>query len=215
MAQTWIFQATPKQFDIDRFLLSSHREGLWRIRYYSSQIEVGDIVFLWRAKGQTPGLPGVFAKAEVTTPARNQADSSNFRSYWLDPADSIRVEARAGIRILRLGSSTLLSREDIKDDPILNDLSILKAPRGTNFRVSEAHGERLWQLLERIGTPWSHKEEINAIIAYEDKTSATDLSEKMERSVSEIRKKLASFEAFDPRSAYYSPAARASELWEK
>ena len=47
--QTWIFQANPDRFDIDRFLDEGPDETLWLVRRQGHQMQIGDQVFIWRS----------------------------------------------------------------------------------------------------------------------------------------------------------------------
>jgi hypothetical protein len=211
MARTWIFQANPKQFDVDGFLAAPPDNGLWRVKRFGAEIEVGDIVYLWRAIGQGErNLAGIFAEAEITEPATPRADKSDFRRFWLDRSDVVSIEPRAAIRIMRFAR---MSIADIANDPIVGALHILRAPVGTNFNTSEVEADRLRRLWNKLGTDWSRNDEIEALKAYHAGTAAPDLSRKIDRTVSDVRKKLASFTSFDPRSPLYSASIPPTALW--
>jgi hypothetical protein len=192
-------------------------EGLWRISRYQSEIEVGDTVFLWRAIGQGKrSLAGIFAEAKLITCAAPQQDTSNFRAYWLDRSDVIHVEPRAMIRMVRVAKMPVLLRlDDIKEDPILSHLGILTAANATNFKTSEDEAKRLQRLWNKLGSDWSRKDEIDALKGYNDGTSPSDLTLKVDRPLSDVRKKLASFQSYDPCSRFYSPSTPSSDLWQE
>lgn len=49
---TWIFQGNPKHFDMDTYL-TENEHITWSVRqkYLADQMQVGDIVFIWRSDG--------------------------------------------------------------------------------------------------------------------------------------------------------------------
>jgi hypothetical protein len=217
MVRTWIFQANPDRFDLDLFLTASPREGLWRAKQYTSEIEAGDTVFLWRAIGQRQrqrALAGIVAEAEVTTAPAPQRDISDFSRFWRDRSDATRVEPRATVRIIRaVKPRRHLMFDDIQSDPILLGLSILRAPNATNFKTSDEEAARLRILWERLEGEWNRKDEIDALLAYCDGTPLSDLALKVGRPLSNARKKIASFKSFDPSSPHYSPSIPPTDIW--
>lgn len=217
MVRTWIFQANPIQFDLDLFLTASPREGLWRAKQYTSEIEVGDTVFLWRAIGQGERtLAGIVAEAEVIGAPVPQRDSSDFSRFWRDRSDATQVEPRAKIRIVRAAKpGRHLMFDDIRSDPILSHLGILRAPNATNFKATEEEAARLRILWEKLESDWNREDEIDALLAYCEGTPLSDLVLKVGRPLSIARKKVASFKSFDPRSSHYSPGIPTTDVWEE
>ncbi len=57
--QTWIFQANPDRFDIDRFLDEGPDETLWLVRRQGHQMQIGDQVFIWRSAGKDHASSGI------------------------------------------------------------------------------------------------------------------------------------------------------------
>jgi EVE domain len=215
--RTWIFQAHPGQFDIDRFLAAPPHECKWLVSRYESEIEVSDRVFIWRAIGNGDrSLAGIIAEAEITERAIPQSDDSTSRDFWFDWSEATRIDNRAVIRFVRVAAQGQhLVRADIMADPMLSQMDIVKVSNATNFKVSDQEASRLQSLWAKAGSSWSRSEIVAALLAY-DKFLVDDLACQVGRSVSEARKKLASFNTFDPRSTLYSeviPKSLESELW--
>lgn len=127
-ARTWIFQANPKYYDIDRALMSL-REMSWSVNQYKQSINPGDTVFLWKSGAEA----GIVAGATVlTAPAIMEQDALQF-AVQADKFDKpgLRVRLRIDdVYRLPLLRSFLVAR--------LPDLSILQSPQGTmyrNFRI--------------------------------------------------------------------------------
>lgn len=48
----WVFQGSPKQFDIDDYLSRYPELIYWRTPRYAADIAIGDRIFVWRAGGR-------------------------------------------------------------------------------------------------------------------------------------------------------------------
>jgi hypothetical protein len=159
MTKTWIFQASSKTFEIDRFIDLKPPSCLWRVSRFASEIEVGDRVFLWRAKGSGPVDGGIFGRGEIVESARPRAPDHRQRELWKKAADRTSVEPRAIVgSVLILDPKARIARSLLVDDPVAGGLSVLSQPRGTNFAVSDEQAARVENLLLRTGQPWSRSE---------------------------------------------------------
>jgi len=168
-SHTWIFQATPTDFEIDEFVSTKPDSCLWRVSRYVSEISVGDKVFLWRAKGKEWIRAGIFGRAEVKKPPRAQQPDRAQRDFWKKVGDRHAVEHRALIGdIVLLEARNLIPRDWLQNpvDQSISDLSILSQAQGTNFRVTHVQAERLDALWSRVGQPWSRDELAVVLLAY-------------------------------------------------
>lgn len=80
---TWIFQGNPKHFDMDTYL-TENKHITWSVRqkYLADQMQVGDIVFIWRSDGGKKGTGGMIAKSKVTKAPYNAITQLNHAEHW-------------------------------------------------------------------------------------------------------------------------------------
>ena len=127
-ARTWIFQANPKYFDIDR-ALASLPEMSWLVNQFKQSISPKDEVFLWKS-GAEGGI--VAAATVLTAPAIMEQDDPRF-ALQADKFDKPALRVRLSIKEVY---PVPLSRSFLMAS--LPDLSILQSPQGTNFAVTPA-----------------------------------------------------------------------------
>ncbi len=207
----WIFQGNPDQFDIEGYI-GAHDEILWYVgqEHYLADIQPGQPVFLWRAKGSKGDESGIVAAGTIlSAPEQRPADAASvpFGRKGSDPTE-VLWRARVRITVRRLGKS-LLKSGWCREDPVLRDLHILKQPAGTNYPLSEGQVARLRQVLGRTGEDFDEKDSTVALLAYA-KTYGGPLSVKpgspiadaalmSGRVVSSVYNKVLNFRALDPR----------------
>jgi hypothetical protein len=166
MPRSWIFQASPKTFRIDDYLLNTPQEMLFLVRRYGAEIALGDQVFIWRAAGDD-GVSGIIAEAEVLGPIADQPSEPASIPYWIDPTLAHQPAPRVPLRIRRTaGSRQILRRDWMKDDPVLRSLMILRMASGTNFPVTDAERDRLNDLWRKTGVDWNRSEAVAGLWAY-------------------------------------------------
>jgi hypothetical protein len=107
-----------------------------------------------------------------------------------------------------------LTREDIKQDPILSRMHVVRAPLGTNFSITDEEAGRLRVVWEKAHTPWTRTDLVLGLQAYDRRTEKTDLAIQLGRLVSEARKLLAEFKGVDPRESLASMTARKGAVYE-
>ncbi|MFM7576210.1 MAG: EVE domain-containing protein, partial [Microcystaceae cyanobacterium] len=66
--------------------------------------------------------------------------------YWLSPGNARLEKPRVQLHFLRKLLGQPLRRQDLKQDPILKELLVLKAPNSTNFRVTPEQWQRVHSL---------------------------------------------------------------------
>jgi 5-methylcytosine-specific restriction protein B len=137
----WLFQANPKLYNIEAALNRQEDEILWSVRTYRDQIHPGDSVFIWRSGNDA----GILARATVLTePAMMDQDSLQFA---IQPEKFTSPEVRVRLKIEQV-YVPYLSRDELRDDERLADLSILKSAQGTNFPVTQEQAAVIQELLE-------------------------------------------------------------------
>jgi predicted RNA-binding protein with PUA-like domain len=153
---TWIFQANPKRWDIDRGLRPD-TDTTWNVNqaHFEREMRVGDDVFIWRSDGGSPGTGGIVGRARVIgRPRVMQEDSPS--TLWRDPSigwSHLRVPIHVTeVRLNR--QAGMLMRIDLLNTPQLADLLILRMANMTNYRVEPRHADlirRLWDAARRPG----------------------------------------------------------------
>lgn len=140
----WIFQANPDKYDID-VAVKSLTEITWLVNRYKTQIRVGDLCFLWRSGPEA----GIIAVATVTTdpqPGEYLPEELEFiRESGAFSGPRVQVQLHLDRKL-----EVTLERSEIREDPRLSELQILKAPQGTNFPVSTAEAAALIELIDCV-----------------------------------------------------------------
>jgi hypothetical protein len=136
----WLFQANPQYsrvIDGIRELDQMH----WLITRYAREIAIDDGVLLWVA-GKSAGI---YAIAQVLQPT-HFVDRPPDLAYWLMP---IRAIGRfyAPIQFTRKLLDQPLLKVDLRHDPVLCNLAVIRAPHNTNFRVTLQEWQRVQELL--------------------------------------------------------------------
>ncbi len=119
--RSWIFQATPQSLD----LLSELRTGealTWSVARYARAVQPGDRVYYWQA-GRDAGIYGVGRIESVTAGAMGT------------PAAVRTVHDRPLF--------APITRAELRADPVLSGLSVLRQARGTVFPLSPEQDDAL------------------------------------------------------------------------
>lgn len=141
--KTWIFQGNPNRFKVDEYL-SANKDIVWSIRqeHYVKDIQIGDMVYIWRSEAGKRGYGGVVARATVTGLPVSRKDVTS--EYWVTPSDANEVLPRVPLHVEELAlEGEHLSREFLKSNPVLSNLLILKMSNNTNYLLSAIEAEEL------------------------------------------------------------------------
>lgn len=122
-ARSWIFQTTPATTDLSAELRSGD-ELSWSIRRYGRELQAGDHVYYWQA-GRDAGIYGVGRIQEVA-PRQGQG------GYAVRTTHDRALFAP-------------ITRAELRADPALVDLAVLRQPRGTVFPLTPAQAITLAQ----------------------------------------------------------------------
>lgn len=243
----YIFQVNSEKFDTEGYLeaaADSDQNIRWLVTKYQNDMQIGDRVFLWRSAASAREKAEVAGFARVTSTPQLMPEDELSQAYWLDgdlTGDATRVELE--LLALNTASRKLVKREWMKEDPILCDLGILHAAIGTNFKVTQEQGKRLYDLTMNTGTPWSKSESTAGLWLYNElrdkpisrgkDSEVARIAVQIGRAVNGAYNKIMNFRAIDPRDsrsgmsgagkadrqvweAYYDPASQtlATELLE-
>jgi hypothetical protein len=140
--RSWIFQANPQIYDLAE-ALKRIKVFRWSVRQFGKEIRAGDRVFLW-ISGPSGGL---VAKGITTSNPGPLEEREEERLFYTDPT-STAAELRVELQIQDVFSPPI-PRASILGHPILSSISLVRAPQGTNFSISEVEADAL----EALGRP--------------------------------------------------------------
>lgn len=134
MKRYWLFKTEPHVFSIDDLENSSAKTTRWDgVRNYQArnllrdQIKVGDQVFVYHSQCKVPGIVGLakVVKAAYPDPAQFSADSP-----YYDPKAEKDNPRWFCVDIQHEKTLTkVIALQDIKRDPALHDMVLLKQGR--------------------------------------------------------------------------------------
>jgi predicted HNH restriction endonuclease len=210
--RSWIFQANPKSFDVDRFLAEGFKAFTWLVTKHANQIRVGDRVYIWRASAGEKDKAGVIAEATVISPVARIASDEHGAVFWTDADQPQREADRVWLRLVRRGSGRETLRRDwLLEDGDLKGMLILRQAAGTNFPLTDSEGKRLAKMWARVGQDWSRNESLAGLWAYTttfDKEVSKKHGSPVEfvsritgRSISGVYNKVMNFRSLDPRDS--------------
>jgi 5-methylcytosine-specific restriction enzyme B len=137
----WIFQGNPKLYDV-RKAIANLREMTWLAKQHVSEMRIGDVVYLWES-GEDGGILG---KATLVGEPREMALDPAELPYVREPGKFEGQQVRARLRIDRTLEKPI-PRASIRANPLLTELAIVRAPEGSNFRVTKAEASEIDRLM--------------------------------------------------------------------
>jgi len=140
--QVWIFQANPEDYDILAELKNPNiTESTWSVRQFREEISKGDIGLIWKAGEKA----GIYAIIDIISDPHPLPNAPGTNQYWKDLTAMRKIELRIQYRYRKKLEKPLLKADIVKIRGLEN-LSILKQPQSTNFRVDEDQ----WQILSDL-----------------------------------------------------------------
>ncbi len=88
---------------------------------------------------------GIYAIAEVIKPPQLYPELPD-PDYWLVPKNAKLDKPRAELKFIRKLLGQPLRRNELKQDQILRELLVIRAPNSTNFKVTEPQWQRVCAL---------------------------------------------------------------------
>lgn len=142
--KAWIFQANPERYDILNALADEEigNEMHWLVNQHKKDIAKGHLALIWLSGKEA----GVYAFAEIITDPQLLEEPLAEKKYWTDSEDKEGSKLRIKMKILRNMLDKPLLKAQLRNLNGLQNLSILKLPRGTNFAVTP--GE--WQIMKNL-----------------------------------------------------------------
>jgi hypothetical protein len=124
----WVFQGNPDHFDLDAYLRDRH-QIVWTVRQHNERILVSDRVLIWRSGAKA----GVIAECVVVDPPSIEIPE-DAAELWKKLPENRPSETRCRLRVVTSFVDTPVPRDLIRTT--LPELSIIKAPQGTNFAIT-------------------------------------------------------------------------------
>lgn len=137
----WLFQGNPKYYQIFD-AIKDLEQMPWLVTRYDNQIASGDGVIIW-VSGKAAGI---YAIALVVDPPKMIEKQPDIK-YWIDKS-RLGKKPQALIEFTSKLLDKPLLREDLKKDPVLKDLMVIRQPNATNFKVTPEQWQRVHELRE-------------------------------------------------------------------
>ena len=137
VGQAWLFQANPKEWNLKSNLKNMQPGDIddWMVSRFIDQVKDGDPVILWQGGSEAAiyAIGRLLGEVRFRTPSpgNDGAPPERYINYQLE-------------RILQ----EPIAKKDLLADSVLSGLTVLRAPQGTNFRVTAEQWARLQELLE-------------------------------------------------------------------
>jgi predicted RNA-binding protein with PUA-like domain len=135
----WLFQGNPKYYRI----LDGIRDFTqmpWLVTRYAKEMQPGDGVLIWMAGANA----GVYAIAEMVEAPKPMPEPPDI-GYWLDKS-RLGEKSSATLRFTDKLLDRPLLRSELKQDPVLKSLIVLRQPNSTNFKVTAAEWQQVYEL---------------------------------------------------------------------
>ena len=142
----WIFQANPEKYKILEALKDPSVGSIihWNVKQYANEIHIGDIALMWLSGKEA----GVYFIAEIVTMPTMLLEPVSESIYWVDKSEKIEKKLSVKLNILEDLSENPVLRTNLKKIEKTENLSIIKQPRGTNFKVTNEEWEVLHDLIK-------------------------------------------------------------------
>ncbi len=154
---SWIFQANPNIYDLKN-AITELSELTFSVSRYKEEMHIGDSVFFWLA-GNNAGVVGL---GQIVTEPDVIDTSLADKKFFVDTNHFVEDKTRVKIKVIKPLTETI-TKDELRKYQELQNLSILKSPQGTNFRVSKSEGEKLMELISAQTTTPIIKEGITKI----------------------------------------------------
>ena len=148
-SHVWLFQANPAYYNLQQHVAEAGvgAEDEWLVTRYRDEMRAGDIILLWQAGTDA----GIHAIGEVVHEPY-KCDGREFSFTESRAWRAARGDGPAGEWAVRYRYTRILEQPILKAafiaDPVLREMQVLRAPQGTNFRVTHGQWVTLQHLIE-------------------------------------------------------------------
>ena len=137
----YIFQCNPKVYDIDSALQNLDQMTYTVNKNYIRKMLPFITVYIWESGNDG----GIVAKAMTISDVGSYTDEAGDQYYYGGPPAEL-TENKVWIQFTEI-PETKISRETIKNHPVLKDLTILKFAQGTTFPITEEQAMAIEEIL--------------------------------------------------------------------
>ncbi len=144
----WIFQGNPKVFDIDDYLARYSELIYWRVPRYKADIAVGDRAFIWRA-GTESGIvaAGIVVETPVKASEVLHPEALGDDLWFAEKPEGDEPKVGVALDSVRLSiAEGMVSRSAVKDDPLLQQSTIIRMANATVFHLNETERKQIEEL---------------------------------------------------------------------
>lgn len=128
----FVFQSIPERYDL-REALQPGAKDTWYATRYRTQMQPGDLVFFWMAGDEY--FRGLYGWGHITS---HPYLEPNWNSHGVD------------VKYIAKFKKPILAKS-IKNDSVLAEMLIFRAPQASNFLLTPEQGKRLLKLLVEHG----------------------------------------------------------------
>ncbi len=125
----FVFQSVPDRYDLREGIRPGKRDT-WYATRYRNQMHPGDLVFFWMAGDEH--FRGLYGWGRI-------ASVPYLKAGW----DSHGVDVTYEVKFRK----PIMARS-FREDAVLAEMLIFRAPQATNFLLSPGHGKRLVKLVK-------------------------------------------------------------------
>jgi MoxR-like ATPase len=143
----WLFQANPRYYDIDRALTAAP-VVTWTLRQYKDDVQVGDRVYVWKSGREG----GVVARGRVVSSPEVRGPNPDEFPFMRDRAQFEGEEVRVQVEVDDVLDAPL-TRDRIRGEPRLEDLTVLRFANATVFRVQPEQNQALGEMFDGAAPP--------------------------------------------------------------
>lgn len=145
--RTWFFQGNPDTFEMDKYLIESSEHIAWRVKKFSSEIQIGDEVYFWRAEGRSKKDAGIVARARVSSDLFKSTPHTEANLYWKNDQKKFEIVDMVKLELLEVSVDEGMIRKDsLKNLNLFKNSQIINSPRGTVFPITEEQSEYISEI---------------------------------------------------------------------
>ena len=136
----WLFQGNPKYYRIVD-AIKDFEQMPWLVTRYAKDMAIGDGGLLWIAGDRA----GIYAIAEIVETPRMWESRPDI-GYWIETSKLTPTSLHSKIRFTSKLVDKPLLRSDLLNDEVLKNLTVIRAPNSTNFKISAEQWQRVFEL---------------------------------------------------------------------
>ena len=135
-ASVWIFQAKEDIYDILNALNDPKIGNTihWTVSRHKDRIRKGHLGLIWISGSEA----GIYAVVRVETDPFLGKDTAEEQRYWIDVDDADDDNLRVRLTVIKRLINDPILKENLLKVPGLQNMTVIKSPQGTNFRVRDS-----------------------------------------------------------------------------